>query len=1044
MSNTDKITYTSNALYRTGKSGHWANIVVLKSVIERIKLGDDISTTDLQKLKMAANNIYTSLDSGKKGDRKFDSDVVQFEYNLGKEAAKLGIPLSQNIADRWLRGIEWLHQDELDTKSAENAWLTNYVKNDYLEKGRNDAAQVITDAYELAENNPDFRSSLDAVFGQDFQSLSGDNSQSILLSNPDFKESLSESLDGNGSLKSEVDSIKEILNEKLILTIEEIKDAQAEAVENINSIAEQTAPIGQTASEVRTILAQIESQAKANEKQLRSEWNDLSLRSIATVASLLIGDKKTGRQLTAVVDAYIKTKNLFQQYNTLTATSTGAMSGIGAIGTLGLMCSYVGIATALYSAFTESDEPSADELILEGLQRLSEQIENFRLEVMDGLRVVDKKLSSFIEQTGENFQLLLNHINNVAIDVSGARISLANISIQLNQLWMDVDKKLDYLITEDFRETQTAVYNYKKDFGGEMTVEEFRFYIRKIRFYFEDSKNEIFAGDANSLDNSENLHTEIANKTAPECINVIREYAKRHINAEFVGIRCNPNRVDLCADMLVTMAREHPNTYKQVPSIPLFKEIYSEMKTNKSEVENLLTSGEKSPLTTLFEKLLTDYTESVENLVSVAREIRKAELIKNLQITNKDDECDIVKVLKVFADVISNGFKLDEWNVPVYVFNKHSIQKMCKIPIKHGEQDAWAEFYAYTEGPADFNAIPDHGTLDMEIIVRNAELRGKPDFSDLQLPEKITEIIFEKFPFVSIGVNTGIIQNNFKYYSTVHPSTLEHYQHAPVGANAILRGYAALFFKIEFNFGGDHAIIARPKLHDYSWLPYWSYIPPQDTPLLKLRDVISTYSLWNTSQNYLDENIHFRDGESDAANEKIATYIFDVLKNYSSQVQTRLFTDLQDPSSELFKATQKVETQAKLIKLFCQYIFRQIANLQTDRLSTVLGDLQTDSEMPSSSNGLFPLINNERLKKIISSFKFPDITDDPNDASRSCDFVDLQFLDKGLLEAVNDTTSLIAQEVVEIISFIENNDVVNEYLPINYIALEMILASQIE
>ena len=112
-----------------------------------------------------------------------------------------------------------------------------------------------------------------------------------------------------------------------------------------------------------------------------------------------------GKRLVAVVNAVVDTRDLIRAF----AANRELTAGLGTAGTVmstTVMASgMVGIGIALASAFANSG-PSANELILGGLGRLSEQIEQFRKEMHGRFDAIDRNLEIIFQEMTAGFRTL--------------------------------------------------------------------------------------------------------------------------------------------------------------------------------------------------------------------------------------------------------------------------------------------------------------------------------------------------------------------------------------------------------------------------------------------------------------------------------------------------------------------------------------------------------------------------------------------------------------------------------------------------------------
>ena len=163
-------------------------------------------------------------------------------------------------------------------------------------------------------------------------------------------------------------STNQALLQKLVASDEERKAVEAERIK-------------------REIQQQIET-AKAEDLNATLQMTSMLLGSI---------DPKLGKQFEVVSGSLIKMDQATKAFKALGPLKAGAeqLSGLG-VATLTM--NYVGAAMAIYSVFSDTNAPNADQIILEQLSKLSMQINELRIEMHERFDRLDQRFDAVDEK----------------------------------------------------------------------------------------------------------------------------------------------------------------------------------------------------------------------------------------------------------------------------------------------------------------------------------------------------------------------------------------------------------------------------------------------------------------------------------------------------------------------------------------------------------------------------------------------------------------------------------------------------------------------
>lgn len=1009
--NKDKSVYVSNAIYQIGKSKNWSSIAVLDAVNYLAKNGRTLSAQDIQWIKHRADHIYSSgfpYDD----DRKFDSPTVQLNYDIVKMFEKSGLPLTEYIGGRYSKLME-----DLNEKSSLNITKDiNLQKQKSLFEGVSSAERVLNETYELATTNPEFKNNIDNVFSSQFNSLLGNNENEIRNANADFDNFLKTSgiLDATNQILSSNNDLKSIIDEKIGRLIDSASSNQNEVIEKIGKVGDKVENID---DKIEYLFEKIRNEQDEKDRLALQNWEDYSLQSIISLATNIIGDPKLTKGVLAVTDAAFQIKNLLTQYNSVQNMST--------LGSIGLISGYAGIALALYGAFNSQEQQNADTIILENLQKISEQIEEFRKQVMAGISILDKKIDIYFEITNENLKSIIAYLQGLDIDLDNVGDSLKNLSLQINLYWKDLDSKLDYLINDEIKSLKIEIENFKSTFDNkEMTPDQFRNYILKIFQIYEKSKEEVFTGNKNNIANYDELGVEIYNKDSAELINLLRGFISSNSNYKLVKERVNPDRLNICMNLLIKLAIDNPTTFKEIKGTK-YQELYNEFKIQKKEIEDI-RENKNDCLISIFKKLTTDYLGAIRDFQDEVFEIYQDELVKYDSIKDKSKRNSILPLLETYHNLADA-----DW-LPKYSFsnvvnaNIKKAKDIClSLEFEHANYAEWRTFINANNGIIDF------GIPEAAIEVNPTyQYRGNVSFPKVSLTPELVDEILSSCPLLVLAFNTDAVTLKTFYFSSYLNFTRKLFNVPGFSGSPLEIGFPIIYFRLLDN----ENLLSKPEILSSNI----NYISPENifrdgTKLPKIKDLVPFSYSWDYKSDSSSNFPEFTDNKN-----KLNEKLFLLVNNYLVKVQGKVLNDLKNTSTDLYQSVSKIETISKLLRLMINYVFEGI---NSDKLNYLTGDIKKKINIDEFKfdNGhkisYLPLLNNEFIQLVIASLSI-----DKSNISSSLIGYDFHLFDNRFYEKCKESTELVIEEIVHL----KDNDKINSFLRMtdNQELFEMLIASK--
>ncbi len=214
-------------------------------------------------------------------------------------------------------------------------------------------------------------------------------------------------------------------------------------------------------------------QTRAAQKEVVLKAVDFSVQLIGLVNPKLAGQVETIKHATvateAAVSSYLAAVREFKALGTaasikdklkLTSSSFDFASGL------------VGIGFQIFSMFGDSG-PTADQIILEQIQRLSQQIEGLRMEMHDRFDRIDGALNAILETLHNRFGQIDYNQRIIIGDLNTIRTELISIQARLNRLEQYFGRWLQDIQKDQFAQNVSACLNYRRFGLGDMPATEF-------------------------------------------------------------------------------------------------------------------------------------------------------------------------------------------------------------------------------------------------------------------------------------------------------------------------------------------------------------------------------------------------------------------------------------------------------------------------------------------------------------------------------------------------------------------------------------------
>ena len=405
---TNQRLFKSVAIFNVNRTSQH-ELPILISFASRFVAQKPTATT--REIQFAVNevwNAYRDLQESSIGRYDLSKQTpASVAHSMSNVIKGTGVPLLGEVLDEYVNwsyklGNYYLSPNEQLTAQAH---LFSNFQVSSLYQGK-----IFSEALELSSTNPELSRAFGILFSRALGAQLNDSADTIKINNPDFANFLTKNTILNELLQS-----KELTKSQQLETLTHIQTKLHEQTNTIaTDLVRSEAKVNDLSKFVEKYIDESEkkSEAVADARKL-AEQNALELeglRATSYVLSSLVGlsNPKVGRELGAILDTGINLSVAINQlqYNWTTDASAFAVNAIFAADILT-------IGMGLVSAFSGGGQ-SGDAMILEAVQILSKQLEDFRMEMHGRLDIVDEKLNFLLFETERQFRSLKSDLADLS------------------------------------------------------------------------------------------------------------------------------------------------------------------------------------------------------------------------------------------------------------------------------------------------------------------------------------------------------------------------------------------------------------------------------------------------------------------------------------------------------------------------------------------------------------------------------------------------------------------------------------------------------
>jgi hypothetical protein len=352
------------------------------------------------------------------------------------------MPLTDDVREALQRdsSIQIMRQNE----TGRAAYARGAVYETYAPQ----AEEILGEIYDISQKNPNAAKAWDRLMARDLGSVSA-SPEEIVKGNPELAPILTELKDSPSR-----DSAKQIVEKQVEVLTTKVTDAEATPLENgANKQANGYAALQEQAAESR----------RKQEEDIRRQTYEDALRGAIALYSLFGGDKKTVKQLNAVISAYSAIRTAVNTYNTAAAIGS---SGAG----LALAGQWVLVVVALAAAFEEDEGQNAQAQIMEALKSISQQLSEIQRQISKGFSYIDSRLLQQAQVLEAGFQSVLTGLLINQIQLRQIKLATYAFASNLDTSISWIAKKLDYVVDVQNLEKVSAFANWKQMTGSYLTL----------------------------------------------------------------------------------------------------------------------------------------------------------------------------------------------------------------------------------------------------------------------------------------------------------------------------------------------------------------------------------------------------------------------------------------------------------------------------------------------------------------------------------------------------------------------------------------------
>ena len=495
--------------------------------------------------------------------------------------------------------------------------------------------ETLGETYDLAQTNSQYKEVVNEVFGRSFGVKIGDKAEDIIKNDPVLSSNkyINDIISNPSDQPSILNVKKEIFNElknqsnKIDVMLASLK----------GDLLGREAKEDETQAKVDEIVKIIQDNAAEQRKIALDNYELNGLRSAGFVVAALMNDKQAGRlvnsTINAVIDVY-QALNAYKQYESALSKENSAEEA-GAMGGAILTMNFIAIGVQFLKA-TEPPPVSPEQIILEAMQKLSNQIKFFQDEVRTRFDRIDSALNTIYEEMSRNFFQIYNMLSGISTDVGAIQRSLDRGQLRLLYFEQTLGGKVDYLISLPFKSAMSRCLNFERDSGHKMSDTEYTQCVQDIRAFFEGARDPQNSGKWSvQLSNPDNLATALENQDWAGHVNILREIIRNYGGFRLNGDRANMSYWLIAVQHYLALIRDNQERFQSLPA-QLLVDMQSEGDTFVRELNYQVLEDQESSMK-IFTHLLDDYAKGFDRFNNAARSVRAATL-KRFDATVEDSD----------------------------------------------------------------------------------------------------------------------------------------------------------------------------------------------------------------------------------------------------------------------------------------------------------------------------------------------------------------------------------------------------------------------
>lgn len=418
------------------------------------------------------------------------------------------------------------------------------------------------------------------------------------------------------------------LDRSIRVSFDEVTGQIRQLQDNVNDqMTEMRGVLGEIAAQQQDIikwqLSQIEQQQRAAQSQRFQEKLQQADEAVSGYSALL---KFINPQLGQKVEVAGKASIQFAKgiNGLIDAVSKGG-DGLFSLASAAATGNMIGAVMQVFSLFGSSG-PSADQLILEGIQDLKEQIEGLRQEMHERFDRIDKKLNEIMDEMSARFNRIDFQLGVLNDNVTDIQIALVGLQADLNRIEKNLFSFLDDGFRQDLRLAINGWLGYHERTGIDMTYADYSNAATGPENQFFTwattlSRDQLRAGP-NSRDYSDSgLLAELTNYPLHFNINYLAQFPAQRFGLPSLasGRLPNPRDWSSSADAYRTLTEEN-RKYDQLINPARLDAIYSTGTALQSALKNITVLGSSANYP-LFNALQTNYNSKLTGVQQAIQSI---------------------------------------------------------------------------------------------------------------------------------------------------------------------------------------------------------------------------------------------------------------------------------------------------------------------------------------------------------------------------------------------------------------------------------------